>query len=62
MDLEFPDSSIIEIAQIIDDEWLMCSFCIDAWQCKNEIDALVKCPKCNKVLNNPRYQNEFPHL
>jgi hypothetical protein len=62
MDLEFPDSSITEVAQIGDDEWLICPSCIDAWQCTNIKDALVKCPKCQKNLNNPRFKNEWPHL
>lgn len=62
MDLEFPDSSVLDIAQIGDDEWLICSLCIDAWQCSNGKDALVRCPKCQKALNNPRYKNEWPHL
>lgn len=62
MDLEFPDSSITEVAQIGDDEWLICPSCIDAWQCTNIKDALVKCPKCQKILNNPRFKNEWPHL
>lgn len=60
MDLEFPDSSVSEIAQIVDDEWLMCPFCIDAWRSLNDRDALVKCPKCLRILNNPRYKNEYP--
>lgn len=58
MDLEFPDSSITETAQIGDNEWLICPTCIDAWQSSNTEDALVKCPKCQKIFNNPRYKNE----
>lgn len=62
MDLEFPDSSISEAAQIGDNVWLICPLCMDAWQFSNEEDALVRCPKCKHVLNNPRYKNEWPHL
>lgn len=62
MDFEYPDSAIIETAQVGDNEWLICSVCIDAWQSSSSKDALVKCPKCHKVFNNPRYKNEFPHL
>ena len=62
MDLEFPDSSISETAQIGDGEWLICPKCIDAWQSKSDRDALVKCPKCQTIYNNPRYKNEWPHL
>ena len=53
---------ISEIAQIGDDEWLICPTCLDAWQYNDDKDALVRCPKCLKVLNNPRYKNEYPHL
>ena len=60
MDLEFPDSSISEVAQIGDDEWLICQQCFDAWQSTNYVDALVKCPTCQKIYNNPRYKNPWP--
>ena len=62
MSLEFPDSSISETAQVGDDGWLICPQCIDAWQSEIKIDALVKCPKCETIFNNPRYNNEWPHL
>jgi hypothetical protein len=62
MDLEFPNSSISEVAQIGDDEWLICPTCIDLWQHHEERDALVRCPKCLKTFNNPRYKNEYPHI
>jgi hypothetical protein len=62
MDLEFPSSSISEVAHLVDDEWLICPTCIDAWQCSNIRNALIKCPKCQKTLNNPRYKNEYPHI
>lgn len=56
MYLEFPDPSVTEIAQIGDEEWLICPYCIDAWQSKDDRDALVKCPKCRTIFNNPRYK------
>ena len=62
MDLEFPDSSITEDAQIIDHQWLTCPWCIDGWECSSDRDALVICPKCQKILNNPRYKNRCPGL
>ncbi|MCX6989868.1 MAG: hypothetical protein NTX49_02205 [Chlamydiae bacterium] len=62
MDLEFPDSSISETAQIGDNEWLICPTCIDTWQYNDDRDALVRCLKCQKILNNPRYKNEYPSL
>ena len=62
MDLEFPDSSVTVSAQIGDDMWLICPECIDAWECSTSKDALVRCPMCKKLFNNPRYKNEYPHL
>ncbi len=62
MNLEFPDSLITEIAQIGDEKWLICPFCIDAWISESFMDAVVRCPKCRNILNNPRYKNEYPHL
>jgi len=56
MDLEFPDSSISDVAQIGDNEWLICPNCIDAWYSDSDRDALVKCPKCKTIFNNPRYK------
>lgn len=56
IDLEFPDPSIKELAQVGDSEWLICPNCIDAWLWPNDKDALVRCPKCEKVFNNPRYK------
>jgi hypothetical protein len=55
-DLEFPDPGIQvqEVARLLDAEWLQCPFCADAWQSKRP-DALVKCPTCQKISNNPRY-------
>jgi hypothetical protein len=58
MDLEFPDFTISEIAQIGDKEWLICPTCIDGWECLNTLDGMVRCPKCKKVMHNPRYQAE----
>lgn len=55
MDLEFPDPEISEIAQIGDDEWLICPTCMDAWVSPSGGDALVICPKCQRKMKNPRY-------
>lgn len=59
MYMEFPDLAIVETAQIGDDEWLICPLCIDAWK-SNTQDALVACPMCKTIFNNPRYKNELP--
>jgi hypothetical protein len=60
MDLEFPDSCISGIAQIADDKWLICPMCLDAWESDSYRDALVRCPKCLTLFNNPRYKNQHP--
>lgn len=62
MDVEFPDPSIIISAEIIDDNWLFCPLCIDGWESSDNLDALVICPKCKNILNNPRYKNKFPNI
>ncbi len=55
MDLEFPDDMITEKATILDNEWLMCPVCIDAWQSKS-VAGMVECPKCKNAFHNPRYK------
>jgi len=62
MDLEFPDDSVDQTAQPIDKEWIMCPICLDAWFSEDTKDALISCPKCSQIFNNPRYKNEYPHL
>jgi hypothetical protein len=61
MDLEFPDPSISDKTQALDDEWLMCPFCIDAWQSDSK-DGMVICPTCHRKLHNPRYENRLIEL
>lgn len=55
MDLEFPDPSVTQLAQIGDEQWLICPDCVDAWESSGAVDALVRCPKCLKLFNNPRF-------
>lgn len=62
MEKEFPNRNILEKAIIGDDQWLICPFCMDAWEDKDEMNAMVTCPKCKKTFNNPRYKDELPHL
>jgi hypothetical protein len=61
MDLEFPNPSIQEHATALDDEWLMCPICIDAWQSTSK-DGMVICPKCERMLHNPRYEKRIIRL
>jgi len=62
MEVEFPDRSISEKAQIGDDQWLMCPLCIDAWEEPSPLNAMVTCPLCKKMMHNPRYKDELPHF
>ena len=50
-----PDPSISLSAIPLDDSWLMCPDCIDAWESTTK-DSMVDCPKCHKYFHNPRYQ------
>jgi hypothetical protein len=59
MDLEFPDTSISETAQIGNDQWLICPKCLDGWQNSEKRFALVRCPSCQTILNNPRYDEKI---
>jgi hypothetical protein len=52
--IKTPDSSIVKSATQLDNIWLMCPDCIDAWESTTK-DAMVICPKCNKAFRNPRH-------
>lgn len=53
-DFEYPDPNIKAEAEKLDDSWLLCSSCSDAWESHSEL-ALVKCPSCNTIQRNPVY-------
>lgn len=57
IDLEFQAKNISEVAQLGDKDWLICPICIDAWECSTERDGMVRCPKCNTIMQNPRYKS-----
>ena len=56
MDVEYPDPSINTKAEILDDKWLMCPVCIDAWE-SISTDGMVICPNCKTKMHNPRYKD-----
>ena len=56
-ELKDPDDTVTKSASILDNTWLMCPDCIDAWE-ESSKNAMVICPKCNQVFHNPRFQNE----
>jgi len=55
IDLEFSRPSISLYAEQLDENWLMCPKCIDAWQLKEAYleGMLVECPHCNTLLLRP---------
>lgn len=53
-DLEYPDTNVTAEAEKLDDFWLLCPDCSDAWKSHSK-SALVRCPSCNSVLINPVY-------
>ena len=55
MDLEFSNPGITDKATALDEDWLLCPFCIDAWQTTSK-DGMVICPKCQRMLHNPYYE------
>ncbi len=55
MGVEFPDPSITELALVGDSEWLICPDCMDAWNSPGDKDGMVICPKCKKMMHNPRH-------
>ena len=54
-DLEFLDASVSAVAQSLEDDWLQCPFCSDAWQTKGP-DEMVQCSSCQQISRNPRHQ------
>jgi hypothetical protein len=60
MDLEFPNPSVNLTAEILDDTWLMCPNCIDAWESTSQ-NGMVICPKCHNMMHNPRWTEPFEH-
>lgn len=52
----FPDPNILESAILINDGWLMCPKCNDAWE-SNSSKPMVVCPNCECVFHNPRFRN-----
>ena len=52
---EFPHPHITLAAEALDDTWLYCPSCIDAWESTSK-DGMVMCPLCQNWLHNPRYK------
>lgn len=61
MDLEFPDPAVKAAAVAIDEQWIQCPSCCDAWESVSR-DGMAKCPSCSAVVLNPRYVDRLPAM
>jgi hypothetical protein len=52
MDLEFPNPSIVDGAEVLDGGWLLCPKCSEAWESQGS-EGMTRCPKCRALLSNP---------
>ena len=52
MDLEFLIPSVESMAITLDDKWVQCPFCDEAWEIKISVNEMLKCPNCSKLLRN----------
>lgn len=59
-DLQYEDSSIKEIARLLEGKWLQCPFCEEAWK-SDSLNPMVMCPSCKRVSHNPYYQKSGEH-
>ena len=59
MDMEFPSPCIADRAELIEDKWVLCPNCCEAWMSDVTL-GMVECPQCSSVLLNPRYSCTAP--
>lgn len=57
--LIYEDIELLNVpkALILDEQWLMCSICNEAWEEQTRTMLIVFCPKCETVFINPRFIN-----
>lgn len=55
MDREFPVPGVAGRALALNDDWVQCSVCMDAWEPEANV-AMIDCPKCGTLLHNPLYK------
>jgi hypothetical protein len=51
--LEYRDVSIDRMAEIIQENWVQCPVCTEAWELENPNFEMCQCPQCHTVLLNP---------
>lgn len=54
MDLEFPNPSIADSAEVLNGGWLLCPKCSDTWK-SQPAEGMTRCPKCRVLLSNPLF-------
>jgi len=47
-----PDPNVTEQATHLEDKWLVCPLCTEAWDSES-VYPMVRCPKCQEKLYNP---------
>jgi hypothetical protein len=51
--LEYSHINVSERAILIQDNWVQCSVCTEAWELTNPNFEMCRCPKCSTVFLNP---------
>jgi len=52
-----PDPNVTEQATHLEDKWLMCPLCTEAWDSES-VYPMVRCPKCQEKLSNPLHTKD----
>lgn len=55
MDMEFPRPDVRVATTHLDDQWVMCPDCDEAWEASSD-DALTLCPRCGKAYQNAAWK------
>ena len=55
-ELLIPVPDIKDKATELDEHWLMCPLCQEAWE-EHSPYGMVRCPKCNNKLLNPHFRS-----
>jgi len=55
MDFEFPLSSVEESHLALEENWLQCPICLNAWEA-SITDGMSVCPQCKSISRNPIYK------
>lgn len=53
MDLEFADDPARQTAHHLQDAWVQCPSCDDAWEVKDRVLEIIRCPYCKAIWLSP---------